>query len=105
MRTFLMVTLVGAALVARSARAEDADLTAAQQKLREVRDALKAAPSGYNGHKARAVNHIDEALTELNDAKKVDTHKDAKTEHKVNELEKRDEHIQKRVDQLKDKED
>jgi archaellum component FlaC len=101
MRHVVTGMLVGVALFAGAARAEDSQISAAQEKVRAARDELKAIKGDYDGHRARAVNHLDQALEELRDAQKVDTRHDAKTDKRVDQLEKRDQKIENQIDHLK----
>ena len=103
MRSTMTAALVAAALTVGVARAEDAKISAAQEQLKSARETLKGAGSGFGGHKDRALEHINHALEELNQAQNVDTRKDAKAEQKVKTLEKKDQHLQQRIDNMKGK--
>jgi N12 class adenine-specific DNA methylase len=100
MKTLAIVLAAGFLAVAVAAHAEDADLSAAQGKLREAREILKGAGGGFGGHKEEAIKGINQALDHLEQAQKTDTRKDEKAEHKEKKLEKKDEHLQNRIDQL-----
>lgn len=99
----VMVALGIVTLLGGAAWAADADITSAQDRLKEARAALKGAGGGFGGHRERAMDLIDRALAELAEAQHVDTRRDAKNEQKVNRLEKKDQHLEQRIDRLKQK--
>ena len=84
-------------------RAEDAKIGSAQAKLREAQETLRGVGGGFGGHRERALTHINQALEELGQAQRVDTHHDQKDEKKVNTLEKKEQHIEHRIDNLQNK--
>ncbi len=105
MRKLRWGMVAGVMLTVGLARAEDADISAAQSKLEDAKSTLKSASGNFGGHRENAVQHIDRALAELKQAQQVDTRKDAKTEHKVQKLEKKDEKLQNQIQNLKQKSD
>jgi len=54
--------------VPQERREQAEDLHRAENKLREARDILKAAPGEYGGHRDKAIGRIDEALAEVHEA-------------------------------------
>ena len=44
------------------------DLHRAEDKLREAREILAHAPGEYGGHRAKAIERVDEALREVHEA-------------------------------------
>jgi hypothetical protein len=103
MKRITIVVLAGVLALATVARAEDAELSAAQGKLKEAREILKGAGGGFGGHREQAIKSINAALDHLEEAQKTDTRKDVKTEQKVKKLENKDETLQNRIDNLKKK--
>lgn len=103
MRKLIWGMVAGFVLTAGLARAEDADISAARSKLEDAKSTLKSANGNFGGHRENAVQHIDRALAELKQAQQVDTRKDVKAEHKVQNLEKKDQKLQKQIDTLKQK--
>lgn len=103
MKRITIAVLAGVLALATVARAEDAQISEAQGKLKEAREVLKSAGGGFGGHREQAIKSINQALDHLEQAQKTDTRKDVKAEHQVKKLEKKDETLQNRIDSLKKK--
>ncbi len=103
MNRITIVLVAGVLVLATVAHAEDAQISAAQGKLKEASEILKAAGGGFGGHREQAIKSINVALDHLEQAQKTDTRKDAKTEQKEKNLEKKDEALQNRMENLKKK--
>jgi hypothetical protein len=50
------------ALAASVARAEDPDMRKALEQLQQARQVLRQAPASRSGHRARALDYIDDAI-------------------------------------------
>jgi len=62
----LLGIVVGILLaVATVGAEEDAEMRAAQRELKQARAHLQQADRDYQGHRRRAVEHLDEALREV----------------------------------------
>ena len=58
--------------VAVAGAAEDPELRAAERELKQARAHLQEADRDYEGHRRKAVEHVDQALSELRTALEVD---------------------------------
>ena len=58
--------------VATAGAAEDPELRAAQRELKQARAHLQEADRDYEGHRRKAVEYVDQALSELRTALEVD---------------------------------
>lgn len=103
MKRTTIVVLAGVLALATVARAEDAQISAAQGKLKEAREILKGVGGGFGGHREQAIQSINQALDHLEQAQKTDTRKDVKTEEKEKTLEKKDQNLQNQIENLKKK--
>jgi hypothetical protein len=58
--------------VATAGAAEDPELRAAERELKQARAHLQEADRDYQGHRRKAVEYVDQALSELRTALEVD---------------------------------
>jgi hypothetical protein len=69
-RLLLSLMLISTALSLTPQKDVPARIDSARQALLNARNQLEQAGGDWGGHRANAVKHIDEAMTELNEAEK-----------------------------------
>jgi HEPN domain-containing protein len=102
MKALAIGVTVGMLVVAGGpAWADETEMQKAQQLLQQARETLRTAKGeDFDGHRKRAVEHVNQALDEVAKALKVAKRDDRRDEKKVQQLEKKQDKIQKKIDKM-----
>ena len=102
MRTILMLA-AGLLLFAMPALADPADkLQAAKEALQTAKQNLRDVPTEFEGHRKKALENVDQALHQVNEALQLAQKHDRKDEKKADQLENKVNKMNKRIDNLRD---
>jgi len=101
-----MVAIGALLLVAAPLRAEDhPGMAEARNHLGAARDALKDAGQDYGGHRAKALQHVNEALQEIQEGLATAGKKENQLEHKANKLEHKGDKADTQAEKLRNRVD
>lgn len=64
----MILGLLALVLAASVVRAADPNLRVALEQLQQARQVLRQAPASRSGHRARALDYIDDAIKQVRDA-------------------------------------
>jgi len=105
MRAYLTILATLSLVLSRApARAEDnPEMHAAQEDLRRAKTELQSAGHDYDGHRRKAVEHVEHALEEVRAGLAVVEGHEKKVEHKEQRLEKRLQKDEQRDDNMKNR--
>ena len=100
-RTLLLAVPV-CLLAARAVRAEEhPDMVAAQQALESARQHLQAAGHEYGGHRAKAVERVNQALEQIKLGLASAGGAEKKVERREQGLQRREQRLEKRIEGMK----
>jgi len=102
MTKILLVLIPVCLLAARAVRAEEhPDMQAAQQALESARQHLKAAGPEYAGHRAKALERINQALEQIRLGLASAGGAEKRVERRERGLERREQRLEKRIEGTK----
>ena len=106
MRTGASLVLTAACLLAvPAARADEhPQMTAAQQALESARQQLQAAGHEYGGHRAKALEKVNQALEQVRLGLTAEAGAEHKVERREKGLERKEQRLEKRIENTKQKE-
>jgi len=105
MTKILLVLIPVCLLAARAVRAEEhPDMQAAQQALESARQHLKAAGPEYAGHRAKALERINQALEQIRLGLASAGGAEKRVERRERGLERREQRLEKRIEGTKQRE-
>jgi len=100
-RTVLVLVPV-CLLAVRAVRAEEhPDMVAAQQALESARQHLKAAGHEYGGHRAKAIEHLNQALEQIRLGLASAGGTEKRVERREQGLQRREQRLEKRIEGMK----
>src|SRR4051812_1174257 len=102
MKKSTLLTAAAALLLAASPvlAEDDAELHAAQRDLQSARGHLRSATHDYDGHRKEALESTERALDHVQEGLKVATHRDKRDDRKVQDLEHKQQKIEKQINKL-----
>ena len=104
-RTGTWLVLIAACLLATAAARADEhpDMQAAQQALESARQHLKAAGAEYSGHRAKALERVNQALEQIRLGLTSADGRQGRVERRARGLERREQRLEKRLDSMKER--
>ena len=103
MRKTLWMLAASGLLAATVAGADsDTHIQDARKDLESARAHLKAADHDYGGHRKNALELLNRALDQVDEAAKLGGRHDARDEKKVQQLEHKQQKLENRIEKLKD---
>ena len=101
----LLVMIPVCLLAARAVRADEhPDMSAAQQALESARQHLQAAGHEYGGHRAKAIERINQALEQIRLGLASAGGAEKRVERREQGLQRREQRLEKRIDGMKQRE-
>jgi len=101
----LLVVIPVCLLAARAVRAEEhPDMLAAQQALESARQHLQAAGHEYGGHRAKAVERVNQALEQIRLGLASAGGTEKRVERREQGLQRREQRLEKRIEGMKQRE-